>query len=150
MKIKALLLVAIFTCALSRPNYQERIIYIDEKDNVCHYGESSDIVWLNIDMDGKKSTRIAAWAKTGCTDGTINIQRITPMTYWTYIAFEDHYIRFNEETSFIAQNGVCLAIIQKTTIINPAKVFSQDYNCMIDGDGELRHFGIDFEGEEPA
>lgn len=144
MKIRALLLLTIFASVLSQPNYQERIIYIDEDDNVCRFGENWDTLWLNIDIDGTNSTRFAVWAKTGCRDGISGWNRIAPMSYWTSNAFDNYYLQFNEETSYLGQNGVYLGIIQKTTVVNPAKIFDRDYNCVIVGDGEVHHFGIDF------
>jgi hypothetical protein len=38
MKYKLVILLSLAFIALAQFNYQERIIYIDEKENVCKYG----------------------------------------------------------------------------------------------------------------
>jgi hypothetical protein len=40
--------------------------------------------------------------------------------------------------------GVLYVIIQTSRVKNPVKLNNLPYNCVIYGDGELQHFGIDF------
>ena len=44
-----LLLIVLLTAA---PNYQERAIYLGEKDNVCRFGDYTDRIYIEIEVDG--------------------------------------------------------------------------------------------------
>ena len=44
-----LMLLAV-SCA-AQLNYQERALFLGEADNVCYYGEKSDVIRLVIDID---------------------------------------------------------------------------------------------------
>ena len=46
-----ILMVLTLPCA-AQLNYQERALYLGEGDNVCYYGENSDRINLEIDIDG--------------------------------------------------------------------------------------------------
>lgn len=63
------------------PNYQERAIYLGEKDNVCRFGEISDRIFLRVNLDGvvTRTFNISGW--TSCSDGYIRYaKQMTPMT----------------------------------------------------------------------
>ena len=50
-KLCLILIVLVLPCA-AQLNYQERALYLGEADNVCRYGEDSDRINLEIDIDG--------------------------------------------------------------------------------------------------
>ena len=45
------LILLVLPCA-AQLNYQERALFLGEADNVCYYGENSDVIRLVIDIDG--------------------------------------------------------------------------------------------------
>ena len=45
------LILLVLPCA-AQLNYQERALYLGEADNVCYYGEKSDVINLVINIDG--------------------------------------------------------------------------------------------------
>ena len=48
------------------PNYQERAIYLSERDNACIYG-SSDTINVVLNIDGKQTIKGSADGWTHCS-----------------------------------------------------------------------------------
>ena len=46
------LLLCLAVIAKTQTNYQTRIIYYDETENVCSYLQHSDVIRLNIKLEG--------------------------------------------------------------------------------------------------
>ena len=73
------------------------------------------------------------------------------MDYWTYFN-EDRsdYFQFDDETKTQKMGNIIMKIVQKSVIRTPAKLGGKWYDCKILGDGQVKHFGIDFPGIPPA
>jgi hypothetical protein len=56
---KILVLVLLLAISFCQPDYQERCLYYDESDNVCAYGEYSDLVDLVFSFDDRPIKEIA-------------------------------------------------------------------------------------------
>ena len=134
------------------PNYQERAIYLDESDNVCHFGSQCDEINLVFNLDGAQTIKITAGGSTRCRQWVVrDATAIMPAKEWGFVSPEDHDdIGFQEETSYHHIFGVLHMIIQKSTVVNPAKIRGKLYNCVIFGDGKVQHFGVHFEDKPPA
>jgi hypothetical protein len=52
--------------SLSQPEYQERVIYYGESDNVCIHGELSDQIRLFVRLDGMETFEYYVRGFTGC------------------------------------------------------------------------------------
>ena len=127
------------------PNYQERAIYLGEKDNVCRFGEVSDSVYLRVNLDGMVTRTFNISGATSCSDGYFRYaKQITPMTGWLHCSrgCVDEEIYFSDTTKRVFYGGELFKMIQKTVVVNPVKIGGLLYDCTILGDGNIQHFGI--------
>lgn len=64
-----LLCIALLTIAAkTQQNYQNRTVYYDENENVCHYGQHSDIIRFNIKLEGFPLLSYDDWGWTLCNN----------------------------------------------------------------------------------
>lgn len=153
MLIKALALIILFVGVFSQDNFQQRYIYAGEQDNVCHFGEQSDLIRLKINIDGFETKTIVTFGDTQCDNWILtDALRIIPADYWLAISEDskEYYLTFTDETKRIYMGGALLTIVQKSTVNNPVTLNGQLYSCVIFGDGQVQHFGINFPNYEPA
>jgi hypothetical protein len=100
-----------------------------------------------MNLDGLRSKSITTWGKTSCSQWFAQSwKRVVPVPYWTYIDYPDTLIGFDEQTRYASAT----LIIQNTTVRNPVRVDGVDYDCVILGDGQYHHFGLNFPGRLPA
>jgi hypothetical protein len=81
----------------TNPNFQDRILYYSESDNVCLSGERSDTINLTLILNYSETMRIKAAGATSCNDWKIRYsQQIQPGTRWSTFVNEFDSITFNE------------------------------------------------------
>ena len=146
-------LLALAFLVTSQNSFQERAIYLSERDCVCHKGQA-DKINLIFDIDGKRILKALASAHTQCIPGIARCENcMIPRPWWYFMGAsesdEGHQVLFNEDTRYVYHSGKLFFIIQKTTI-ESAKLFWKDYNCTIQGDGTVQHWGVDFKEFDPA
>jgi hypothetical protein len=87
--VRFIFALALIFQTLSQVDYQERRIYLSEKDNVCHFGIDSDLIRITIDSEGESLKIIDAWGSTLCTShGLIDAMKITPAKGWIWATFD--------------------------------------------------------------
>jgi hypothetical protein len=81
-----------------------------------------------------------------------NYLRIVPAKNWLASSGpgREIYIPFIDETKKYYRGGLLVVIIQTSRVDNPVKLNNLPYNCVIYGDGEIQHFGIDIPDYPPA
>ena len=62
------LFLSIFFLISTMPNYQERAIYLSERDNVCRFSPGSDTINVVLNIDGKQTIKFSADGMTYCQD----------------------------------------------------------------------------------
>lgn len=73
MKISAGIICFIYfiTAAIAQPNYQDRIVYYSEQDNVCVIGYESDMVALTLKLEDYPVIRTNEIGGTHCSHSVI-------------------------------------------------------------------------------
>jgi len=76
--------------AFTQRDYQERIIYTSENDNVCHFGTQSDEIFLSIIGEDFKEKNIIVNGHTLCDQYyLVDWLRIMPRGYWSFLSEDD-------------------------------------------------------------
>ena len=77
-KLCLILIVLVLPCA-AQLNYQERALYLGEADNVCRYGEDSDRINLEIDIDGSEEVKASIPGATMCYEWVLPMLRLSAL-----------------------------------------------------------------------
>jgi hypothetical protein len=153
MIIKLWISIIILVGVTSQDNFQQRYIYAGENDNVCHFGQRSDLIRIKISIDDFQIKTVVGYGFTLC-DNWIRTDalRIMPASCWIASSEDskEYFLSFSDETKRTYMGGVLFLITQKSTVNNPVTLNGLPYNCVIYGDGQVQHFGIDFPKYEPA
>jgi hypothetical protein len=139
--------IILFIGVFGQDNFQQRAIYYSEADNVCHFGEYSDLIRLTVNIDGVETKNMVAYGGTHCDQWILtDAARIQPPSYWLAASedFKQYYLKFDDETKRVYKFGVLFAIIQKSVMRSPAILNNAPHDCTILGDGTIQHFGINF------
>jgi hypothetical protein len=56
--MRSIIILLLSISLASCMDYQRRAIYLGEKDNVCHYGQQSDKIRLQINLDGLRTKTV--------------------------------------------------------------------------------------------
>jgi hypothetical protein len=143
MKFTLTALLVLVAVANAAPNFQQRRLYYNEKDNVCSFGTGFDQAELFITIDGalvrqtvvKSGLFCRVWAWT-------NADRVAPSPKWSYFT-QDATFKFDEETVYHRIGAFVLFIDVRTTLRSPAVFAGKEYDCTIVGDGKIYHFGAE-------
>lgn len=103
MSLKLMCIIMLFLQGLSL-NYQDRCIYYNEDDNVCHV--TLDLILLRINVDGVETVTHTAWGETVCRDGEIYFWRIVRPSKRFGDADDGFDIKFAQETRNVYISGV--------------------------------------------
>lgn len=128
-------------------NYQDRCLYYNEKDNVCHV--TLDLILLRINLDGVETVTHTAWGETSCSEGEIYYWKMLNPSKRFADSDDNFDIYFSQETKRVYVLGVLQQIIQRTRVVN-ATIRDVPYHCEIIGDGTAQHFGIDIPNSPPC
>ena len=66
--IGLLCILSIMELIAAQSNYQSRIVYFNETVNVCSYNPQSDIIRLNIKLEGFPLLEVDQWGWSMCNN----------------------------------------------------------------------------------
>jgi hypothetical protein len=136
---------AILAIAVAQPNYQERVIYYNESMNVCRFTPGSDVIELNINLEGYPLLTVNRWGFTFCADRAFyDRDAISPSPYFSYfddelkdkIYFENHLTK-----NYIRGSLINMVVKSNITDDFDATLRGRKCDCKILGDGTKQHFG---------
>jgi hypothetical protein len=150
MSMKALALLLLLVCVSAEDDFQQRLIYLSERDNVCR--QRTDKVKISVVLDDLDWLDLVGNGGTSCYDGIKYSDNIKPAkTWWAYIEkdYKNNQVYFQDESMRYTAGGVLMAIVQKSRVTN-ATFNGLPYKCRVYGDGKIQHFGIDIPDQMPA
>ena len=97
--VKAVAVFILACIAAAQPNYQQRVIYYSEEDNVCRFGAESDSINLIINIDNHSTIKANMAGNTLCQPASSHLAAIKPSSQAVFSsAANDTEIRFNQTT----------------------------------------------------
>lgn len=110
-------------------NFQRRIIYFSEEDNVCYYGADSDVLDISVEIDGVNAKRVYALSGTFCREWVQRYRsQIKPVSVWDYVDSDSKMI-FDDEIFYYP---VLEYISATSRIRSPALINGKMRNCAIE------------------
>lgn len=115
-------------------------------DNVCHFeGNRLDQLYLVISIDGSPAEKVQVWGYTTCSDrGFTDAERIHSTNAFYYINTKlGDEIRIKQVEKRVYIYSFLYSIDLKATEVDSCTLSSKPCSCLILGDGQTHHFGVD-------
>lgn len=126
-----ILLIALL-CVSHAQSYHTRMIYVDEKDNICFYGAHCDTIDIDVEVDGVSVKQVLAYGGTFCRQWVQNyFNMMVPTPIWDYVDYDTRMV-FDDEITYYP---VYFYANLKARIRSPALINGKMCNCTVISNG---------------